>query len=944
MTTANIQIKKILVGRGNTAVASTYDGVRGEIVLDTGLNTLRVYDGTTTGGTLLATNQQVATIANLVANTSITVGNVPPATSTTGTLWYDSEGGRTYIRYANAWVDSSPAVTDISIDDLTANVTQLQTDYTVLIQELGDAFSIVQGNIETLTSNSATLTTNFNAYKTYANANAATVTTRTQTLSSNLGAFQTYANLTFNSLQGRDAIFSANLGAYQTYANANARAIAVSLRNLDANVGRILLYENSTGSGANVTVDDQPPIVSNVGSLWWDTIDGRLYLRYNDTWVDASPNTGSTSDLGKFIFDSEGDSAFISTTDDAGASPDRYDIVLIPGGEGNSSIRVPSQANSLAGHPLIIDATAANSAVVINTENGSWTFGNTGTTTFPDNTIKAPDGSELRLYAESGNNYSVTSQTGPIWEAYVEDEVTGANVAWAWIQATLADGVNSPEVFIENKRGDDGVEVRWTFDASGILSIPGAITLDTNSQSTQINISPNGEGAAYLQIPNTDTADIDNTRLANTLGNVTIETGAGSWTFGNTGNLTLPAGGDILDSTGTSVLGGAASLDKFKVYTGMGTAVLTTTDGADGYGGYDIAITADPGYSQILIPNHANTINGMPLSIRTIEANASVVIETSDGSWTFGNTGTTTIPGNIATSGNVLEIGSNSNPYGSVRINSTNSAWVFTKGNIAEEYGYFTIDSGYESATPGLIVRDSDMVLRVLYSSGNLASTITSTRPDVPTAGTPPTVQISLYDDSSTPTANTWTFGGDGITTLPGKLWARASDSGSIAFTNDGTTERGYLKVDAGYNMTVNAESNFSVKRNGTDRLAITDTTSDFKATTDLRFVSNLAGSNKTWTFAATGILTLPSSSYLETTDANLKVGSQGTVTIRSNAATPEGLKTWTFGTDGNLALPAGGNLVTSTGSLHTISLDLLKSIVASSGSWSEFQANIAAL
>ncbi|CAB4133288.1 hypothetical protein UFOVP257_117 [uncultured Caudovirales phage] len=52
----------------------------------------------------------------------------------------------------------------------------------------------------------------------------------------------------------------------------------------------------------------------------------------------------------------------------------------------------------------------------------------------------------------------------------------------------------------------------------------------------------------------------------------------------------------------------------------------------------------------------------------------------------------------------------------------------------------------------------------------------------------------------------------------------------------------------------------------------------------------------------------------------------------------------WNFGADGNLTLPAGGNLVTSTGSLHTISLNLLKSIVASSGSWEEFQANIASL
>jgi len=259
MTAANIQIKKILVGRGNTAVASAYDGVRGELVLDTDLNTLRVYNGTTTGGTVLATSQQVATIANLVANTSIKVGNTPPTTSTTGTLWYDSEGGRTYIRYANAWVDASPSVTNISITDLTANVAQLQTDFDGRGVELDLAFDAIQGNIDTLTSNAQTLTSNFNAYKTYANANAATITT--------------------------------NFNSYKTYANNR-------ITSLDANVGRILLYANATSAGANVAVDTTPPVVNRTGSLWWDTEEGRLYLRYNNAWVDASPAISTIDSIG----------------------------------------------------------------------------------------------------------------------------------------------------------------------------------------------------------------------------------------------------------------------------------------------------------------------------------------------------------------------------------------------------------------------------------------------------------------------------------------------------------------------------------------------------------------------------------------------------------------------------------------------------------------------
>lgn len=299
MTAANIQIKKILVGRGNTAVASAYDGVRGELVLDTGLNTLRVYNGTTTGGTVLATNQQVLTIANLVANSTIQVGNTPPVTSTTGTLWYDSEGGRTYIRYANAWVDASPSITDISITDLTANVAQLQTDFIDLVDNIETFASGVNNSIGTLTSNAQTLTSSFNAYTTYANANAATITT--------------------------------NFNSYKTYANTR-------ITSLDANVGRILLYQTSTGSGANVTVDTTPPIVNSTGSLWWDTEEGRLYLRYNNAWVDASPAISTIDSIGATY----ASGAFQQLT------PAQAGELITIGG-GNSLFRLPQITANLLG-------------------------------------------------------------------------------------------------------------------------------------------------------------------------------------------------------------------------------------------------------------------------------------------------------------------------------------------------------------------------------------------------------------------------------------------------------------------------------------------------------------------------------------------------------------------------------------------------------------------
>ena len=75
---------------------------------------------------------------------------------------------------------------------------------------------------------------------------------------------------------------------------------------------------------------------------------------------------------------------------------------------------------------------------------------------------------------------------------------------------------------------------------------------------------------------------------------------------------------------------------------------------------------------------------------------------------------------------------------------------------------------------------------------------------------------------------------------------------------------------------------------------------------------------------------------------ANVSIGLDGNVQIRAQNGVLT--NTWTFNTDGNLTMPQSGNLITSTGSLHSISLDLLKSIVASSSTWGEFQSNIAAL
>ena len=71
-------------------------GETDRIWYDPNTNTLRIGTGVP-GGKIIG---QAGTI----------IGNVQPATTEPGQLWYDTDGGRTYVYYDNTWVDSSPAL------------------------------------------------------------------------------------------------------------------------------------------------------------------------------------------------------------------------------------------------------------------------------------------------------------------------------------------------------------------------------------------------------------------------------------------------------------------------------------------------------------------------------------------------------------------------------------------------------------------------------------------------------------------------------------------------------------------------------------------------------------------------------------------------------------------------------------------------------------------
>jgi len=480
----------------------------------------------------------------------------------------------------------------------------------------------------------------------------------------------------------------------------------------------------------------------------------------------------------------------------------------------------------------------------------------------------------------------------------------------------------------------------WTFGTSGSTRFPTGLSIESlapyyegapvtgtviqQTANTDLNLYSIGANARTVigWLENTLNSEfggnVAEIQFNNYVGEARIVTGeygnqVNGWQFRADGNLVLPPNSYVLNSDDSIYSGGGAANTGNVQFDGN---ILYVEDGNQFYTGF---------------LNLQNNENEVVLGSDTASTIRIGVYEDGNfNEWTFDSNGSLTFPnGNITIASNIGGSGTDA------MLGSANAA----VGIIAQG----------ESGSVGLQWNDTGVDVEL---GSNIAGVVVNS----PAGSTPGTVQIVTGVIGS---QNTWEFGANGVTTfpnglnfgfmgevymtggtaafgsaeydtnivanasgiaqqfnfgangtltLPGKLWARASDSGSIAFTNNGVDERGYLKVDAGYNMIVNTENNFYVKRAGTDRLAITDTTSDFKAVTDVRFVSNLAGSNKTWEFAASGIATLPSNSYLETTDANLKIGSQGTVTIRANAATVESTRSWTFGTNGVTTFP--GNIL----------------------------------
>ena len=122
---ANINISRILMKRGNTAAASTYVGPLGELLVDTGLRTIRIQDGVTPGGWIVtgggSGNVDLSGYANL-SQLSSNISTVTASLAAFGT-YANAHFGTSSFGNANvaAYLPTSSIITNLDAKIVAAN-------------------------------------------------------------------------------------------------------------------------------------------------------------------------------------------------------------------------------------------------------------------------------------------------------------------------------------------------------------------------------------------------------------------------------------------------------------------------------------------------------------------------------------------------------------------------------------------------------------------------------------------------------------------------------------------------------------------------------------------------------------------------------------------------------------------------------------------------------
>jgi len=479
------------------------------------------------------------------------------------------------------------------------------------------------------------------------------------------------------------------------------------------------------------------------------------------------------------------------------------------------------------------------------------------------NTAKAVAGANVTgevAHAASANSVAVANVVGLGNIATVALNGSSSQVLYGNGQWGAASTANTGNVTFDNQivigTGDSG-------GYGGLYLAPGNTEQLANSGYFRVR---GGDVATHLHFDTGNNAYYDQyfgddnkyVKLAST-GNIVINSNdsngnSAMWTFSTDGNLTTP--GDSGNITGANVI---------EANTFLGTGNLKLQPDPNNNGAYlDVYLTGGPDVH--IAGNGETVIVGSDAGANvSVQASGNVAIQANayfggtPHHWTFDYYGNLTLPDNT-----VLQNG------GGIEFPATEGEWDLHSSNGKIYIGALPSSMAY------IDTYDANISVRIrtlgnpeegpgydwiFDPTGNL--TLPSNTFSINYANGH---QVQLGGGSTYGNSNVATFlasyGSNTISTTgnvkTGLLIAPASDNGSIIFSNNGTDTNGSFKVDGGLNMTISANSNFYVKRAGSDRLAITDTNTDLMASSNVVIHANKAGSEQNWTFDTTGKLTTP--------------------------------------------------------------------------------------
>ena len=328
---------------------------------------------------------------------------------------------------------------------------------------------------------------------------------------------------------------------------------------------------------AVVVASATAPTAPAVGDLWWNSVDGRMYVYYSSAWVDASPVDGagisSTNELvnGASSFSVSSDGTLTLTHP---AEPNFHPlstILTIQKAAGNYHTISGAYGLSLQATPVpsgyglntntnFVDIF--HDGVSVNVNDNTWGFGTDGTTKIPnDSTIRTQDWGSFSLKSDNANIVIMTDVDNSLgWTFGTDGALTlppthiitaalsqqvGTIItdieAWNWHNGTgnpYAWNQWNPAFLSLYNIGDS--IIGWSFysdaDPSNVVTITAR-----NPDISELTFSGDLGSPPYVaQSPD----------YVPFHGNpVVIQTQGpqfqADWTFGSDGKLTLPTGGAI---------------------------------------------------------------------------------------------------------------------------------------------------------------------------------------------------------------------------------------------------------------------------------------------------------------------------------------------------------------------------------------------------------------